>query len=193
MKRLTLVAIIAVTALCAASAADSSNPFISLSVGPKAGAMFYSGAVGLTAGISLVAELDRPVGSFKPYVSANLLYGYTDGFDHNEQDFYAAVGAGLSVEPFAGAKGGAASGRIPLAFSFGVDVGGGYTNDVYTSGRTAGVGGFLVEPKVGIEYRIGAVVFSLSPAYRCIFTPATTKQTLNVQLGVRYIVKGARK
>ena len=123
----------------------------------------------------------------------NFLYGYTDGFDHNEQDYYAAIGAGLSVEPFANAKGGAASGRIPLAFSFGVDVGSGYTNDVYTTGRTAGVVGFFVEPKVGIEYRIGAAVLSLSPAYRCIFTPATTKQTVIVQLGIRYILKGARK
>ncbi len=197
MKRLTLAALIAAAALFGAYGSDRGSFFGSLSIGPKTGAMFYSGVTGISTGIGLLAEFDRPAGSFVPYVNGNILYGFTDAFEHSEQDFYATIGGGLSIEPFAslasGVKGGNASGRIPLAFSFGVDVGGGYTKDVYATGRTAGIGGFLIEPKVGIEYRIGAVVLRLSPAYSCIFTPMTTKQTLVVSLGARYIVKGAVK
>jgi len=197
MKRLTLAALIAAVALFGAFASDRGSLFGALSIGPKTGAMFYSGATGITTGIGLHAEFDRPAGSFVPYVNGNILYGFTNAFDHNEQDFYATFGGGLSIEPFAsltsGAKGSNSSVRIPLAFSFGVDVGGGYTKDVYATGRTAGIGGFLIEPKLGIEYRLSAVVLRLSPAYSCIFTPMTTKQTFIVSLGARYIVKGATR
>lgn len=197
MKRLILVALIAVAMLHGAFAGEKDSLFGSLSVRPKIGAIFYSGTTGISAGISLLAEFNRPAGTFRSYVSGNFHYGYTNAFYHNEQDFYAAIGGGFSIEPFAslatGAKGGTVSGRIPLAFIFGVDVGGGYTKDVYATGRTAGVNGFLVEPKVGIEYRFGAIVLSLSPAYSCIFTPVATKQTLIVSLGARYIIKGAVK
>lgn len=197
MKRLILAALIAAAALFGAFGSDGGSLFGSLSIGPKTGAMFYSGATGISTGIGLLAEFDRPAGSFVPYVNGTILYGYTNAFDHNEQDFYATIGGGLSIEPFAslapGAKGNNTSGRIPLAFSFGVDVGGGYTKDVYTTGRKAGVSGFLIQPNVGIAYRLGAVVLSLSPAYSCIFTPMTTKQTLILSLEARYIVKGATK
>jgi hypothetical protein len=189
MKRFILSAIIAAVALSAVSAGDAKGLFGSVSVGPKAGAMFYSGAIGIPAGIQLVAEIDRSIGALTPFVSMNVLYAYTNGDSHIEEDIYGTIGAGLRAHPFSNA----ASGTIPLSCFLGIDVGGGYTHDVYTTGRSAGVVGLLVEPGAGIEYSFGPVVLSLSSAYRCIFTTVTTKQSVVLAIGARFIFRGESK
>jgi hypothetical protein len=187
MKRLTLATALAVALLCRVNAGDGRSLIGAVSVGANAGSAFHADSAGFSAGIGLLADLDRSWNGFTPYVGANLVYGAVSAFEHDEQDFYATFGGGLGVAPFSGA------GLRPLGFRFGVDVGGGYTKDVYTTGRTAGVGGFLVAPKVGIEYKLGAVALSLSSSYSCIITAATTKRTIVGSLGVSYIVKGAAK
>jgi hypothetical protein len=189
MKRFILTAIIAAVALGAASAGDTKGLFGSVSVGPKAGVMFYSGAIGIPAGIQLVAEIDRSIGPLAPFISMNILYAYTSASSHIEEDIYGTIGAGLRAHPFSSV----ASGTIPLSCFLGIDVGGGYTHDVYTTGRSAGVAGLLVEPNAGIEYSFGPVVLSLSSAYRCIFTTVTTKQSVVLAIGARYVFKGERK
>ncbi len=187
MKRLTLAMAFAVAMLCRSYAGDGRNLIGALSIGANARASFHADAVGFSAGVGLAADLDRSWGGFTPYVGGNLVYGSVSAFDHDEQDFYATLGGGLGIKPFSGA------GLRSLGFKFGVDVGGGYTKDVYSTGRTAGVGGFLVEPKIGIEYGLGAVALSLSASYSCILTPATSKRTVMGSFGIRYIVKGAAK
>lgn len=187
MKRLTLATALAVAMLCRSYAGDGRNPIGAISIGTNARAAFHADAAGFSAGVGLVADLNRSSGGFAPYVGGNLIYGSVSAFEHDEQDFYATIGGGLSIEPFSGAS------LRPLGFRFGVDVGGGYTKDRYSTGRTAGVGGFLVEPKVGIEYKLGAVALSLTSSYSCIITPATAKRAVMGSLGMRYIVKGAAK
>lgn len=187
MKRLTLAAAFAVAMLCRSYAGDGRSLIGALSIGTNARAAFHADTAGFSAGVGFAADLNRSWGGFAPYVGANLIYGSASAFEHDEQDFYGTIGGGLNIKPFSGA------GLRPLGFRFGVDVGGGYTKDRYSTGRTAGIGGFLVEPKVGIEYKLGAVAFSLSSSYSCIITPVTAKRTVTGSLGMSYIVKEAAK
>ncbi len=187
MKRLALATAFVVAMLCRSYAGDGRNLINAISVGTNARAAFYADATGFSAGVGLAADLNRSWGAFKPYVGGDLVYGTVSAFEHDEQDFYATLGCGLGVEPFLNA------GLRPLGFKFGVDIGGGYIKDVYSTGRTAGVGGFLVEPNIGIQYKLGEVALSLSSSFSCVITPATVKRTVMGSFGVSYIFKGAAK
>lgn len=198
MKRFLAAAMIAVAALIPA-AAQAKPGFLGqlgqMSTAADLGAMCYSGAAGISAGLRFETDIKRSIGVFSPYLGAKLLYGCTSSSAHGESDIYASVGGGLRFLPFSLPAFSAAPAILkPLILGAGLDLGGGATLDKNSSnGTTKGVAGFLLEPSLAIEYPLGPVLLSFTPSYRLLFTSATVKSTFNLNLGARYLLKEAAK
>jgi hypothetical protein len=197
MKRFLAAAMIAAALIPAAAQARPGllGQLGQMSAGADFGAMCYSGAAGISTDLRFDADIKRSMGIFSPYLGARLLYGFTGNSVHGESDIYASVGGGLRFLPSSLPAFSSAPAILkPLILGAGLDLGSGATLDANSSnGTTKGVAGFLLEPSLAIEYPLGPVLLSFTPSYRVLFTSATVKSTINLSLGVRYLLKGATK
>jgi hypothetical protein len=167
MKRSVLVCILAFSIMLPIEAQKADTPVWRGTLYPEFGTVFYPGAAGISVGFQSLIDFDRLKNPFTSYLGARFFLSSASASTYVDEDFYGTLSAGLRYAPLKKP----ATGRSPLAFRLGMDLGGGYTNREPTAGSATGYPSWMWEPNGKIEFTFSSLGLCISGGYRSIISP----------------------